>query len=82
MNAGVLRRPAEPMTEADIPAVPDRMAVRLALHYTGPGIGWAASLILLAGMLGSAVHWRGAIMHDWPPSARLYSAFGAHPRGS
>ncbi len=42
-------------------------------------MGWMASLILLGGLLASAAYWRMAIMRDWPPSIRLYSALGARP---
>ena len=41
------------------------------------GLGWAASVLVLAGLLVAAGHWRMAIMQGWPPSVRLYTALGA-----
>ncbi len=38
--------------------------------------GWAASLVLLLGLAWAAYAWRGSIIHAWPPSERLYIAFG------
>ena len=43
------------------------------------GLGWAASVVVLLGMLVAAGHWRTAIMHGWPPSIRLYTALGSPP---
>ena len=41
------------------------------------GFGWAASILLLFGLLAAAGHWRQTVMHGWPPSIRLYTALGA-----
>ena len=41
------------------------------------GLGWVASVVALAGLLVAAGYWRMAIMQDWPPSVRLYTALGA-----
>lgn len=45
----------------------------------GWGAGWAVSLIVMAGLLASASYWHTAIMQDWPPSIRLYTALGVPP---
>ena len=37
---------------------------------------WAASVLLLMAIGFGGVHWRGPIMLGWPPSTRLYAAFG------
>ncbi len=42
-------------------------------------LAWAASLLLLVGLAVAAVQFRGEVMHIWPPSQRLYAAFGATP---
>ena len=39
-------------------------------------IGWAGSLLLLLFLAWAAYAWRGAIIHVWPPSERLYLALG------
>ena len=44
---------------------------------TAWGVGWAASLVVLAGLLVAAGYWRTPIMQGWPPSIRLYVALGA-----
>ncbi len=69
-----LRRPAtpEPLAAAVV-ARPRRPSPELAAW----GAAWAASLIVLAGLLLSAAHWRQAVMRSWPPSIRLYTALGA-----
>ena len=38
---------------------------------------WAASVLLLAMAGAGGVHWRAPIMLGWPPSTRLYAAFGS-----
>jgi hypothetical protein len=60
--------------QAAIPAVPGP-----AGGAAGWRVGWAASLIVLAGLLVSAAHWRAPIMQHWPPSIRLYTVLGAPP---
>lgn len=40
---------------------------------------WAASVLLLVGLVVAAVQFRADIMHGWPPSQRLYAVFGAGP---
>lgn len=57
------------------------LAARIAEAWRRPGwgAGWAASLIVMAGLLASAAYWHTAIMQDWPPSIRLYTALGVPP---
>ncbi len=74
-----LRRPAAPGLAA---AAAARAAERRPTpELAAWGAGWAISLIVLAGLLLSAAHWRQAVMRDWPPSIRLYVALGASPGG-
>ena len=37
---------------------------------------WALSVVVLVAAVGAGYVWRGEIMHAWPPSARMYAAFG------
>jgi len=37
---------------------------------------WALSVLALVAAVGAGYVWRGEIMHAWPPSARMYAAFG------
>lgn len=40
---------------------------------------WVLSLLLLAGAVFAAWHWRASVAHAWPPSLRLYRLIpGAH----
>ncbi len=68
---------------APAPLVPAGEAVVISPRPPGRVLtawgGWAASLVLLGLLLVSAIHWRGAIMQEWPPSIRLYTALGATP---
>jgi len=79
-----------PAREVDRPAHPPRISAmdRLAAHPAalpasrGLQLAWAASFLLLA-LLGWGVYaWRVQIMDHWPPSTRMYAAFGlqAAPR--
>lgn len=81
-----LRVPAadnSPATEAP----PPRLSAmdRLALHAAWPPsrlqlrMAWAASLALLAFLGWAAYAWRAQIVEAWPPSARMYAAFGMQP---
>ena len=55
---------------------------RLAAHPAVPRqdrvlqAAWGLSLLLIVGAVGAGYVWRGEIMHAWPPSARMYAAFG------
>jgi hypothetical protein len=59
---------------------------RLAAHAPPPPpstrlrLAWAASILLLALLVGAAFAWRGQIVAAWPPSSRAYAAFGLHPQ--
>jgi hypothetical protein len=66
------------------PGAPTARGLRARLGLAGPdqtaagwGLGWVASLVVLAALLVSAAHWRAPIMQHWPPSIRLYTALGA-----
>lgn len=37
---------------------------------------WILSFALLGAMAAAGYAWRGAVMHGWPPSTRLYAALG------
>jgi hypothetical protein len=37
---------------------------------------WTVSLLVALGLLAAAYVWRADIMAAWPPSTRLYAAFG------
>ncbi|WP_428394062.1 zinc-ribbon domain-containing protein [Lichenicoccus sp.] len=71
--ASTLLRQSAMRAAAPPPPPPAATARRLPVW----GIGWAASLLLLLGMIGGVTHWRRPIMHAWPPSMRLYAAIGA-----
>ena len=38
--------------------------------------GWVLSLVLLGCLAWAAYAWRADVMRQWPPSQRLYAAFG------
>ncbi|MBP0446348.1 zinc-ribbon domain-containing protein [Roseomonas sp. SSH11] len=42
----------------------------------GAGLGWALSLLLLAGVAAAAWHWRVELVEVWPPAARVFLALG------
>jgi predicted Zn finger-like uncharacterized protein len=58
---------------------------RLAAHPVGPPsrsrlrLAWAASLVVLILLVVGGYAWRDQIVAAWPPSARMYAAFGMHP---
>jgi predicted Zn finger-like uncharacterized protein len=60
----------------------DRLASQPApLPHTGHGlrIAWAASLVVLLLAGWGVVAWRADLIRVWPPSSRLYDAFGLPP---
>ena len=63
---------------AAAPVSQARLVSRLHAILPAPPVlaGWALSLVLLVGIGAGALVWRQAIMHAWPPSTRLYAAFG------
>ncbi|TLU73462.1 MJ0042-type zinc finger domain-containing protein [Lichenicoccus roseus] len=72
-----------PITHATGPAAPSPPPVPPS-RETRWRAAWAASVLLLAMAGAGSVHWREPIMLRWPPSTRLYAAFGnAHmPRAA
>ncbi len=66
----------------------DWRGVLLAREEPDPGIeaagrsdgwiGWAASLVLLAALVWTAIAYRAEVQRAWPPSTRLYTALGVH----
>lgn len=79
--------PAPPPPAREVvaePAPPPRISAmdRLAAHPAvlpaprGLRLAWAASFLLLALLGWGAYAWRDRIMDHWPPSARMYAAFG------
>jgi len=69
-----------PVTEAPPPR--SSAMDRLALHSASPPsrlgwrLAWLATLALLVVFGGAAYIWRSEIVEFWPPSARVYAAFG------
>jgi hypothetical protein len=57
---------------------------RLAAHPAWPvshlrlRLAWAASLALIVLLGWAGYAWRAQIVEAWPPSARMYAAFGMH----
>ena len=41
-------------------------------------LAWAASIAFLVLLVAGAYTWRNDIVRVWPPSARMYAAFGLH----
>jgi predicted Zn finger-like uncharacterized protein len=61
---------------------------RLAAHPAGPPsrlplrLAWAASLVVVGLMIWGGYAWRSQIAAAWPPSTRMYAAFGLSTGGS
>lgn len=76
----------EPETEPETPRLTalDRLAQRAPPRSSGGAAlraAWAASIVVVLGLLWTAYAWRADVMADWPPSVRLYSLLGlAAPR--
>jgi predicted Zn finger-like uncharacterized protein len=76
-------RGASPIAEAS--PRPSSAMDRLAVQSTPPSsrlrlrLAWLASLVLLALLCLVAYAWRADIVDAWPPSARMYAAFGMRP---
>jgi predicted Zn finger-like uncharacterized protein len=77
--------PAAEGTPEAMPTVQPSAMDRLIAHpATAPSprglrIAWAASLIALLALAGSAYVWRTQVVSAWPPSARAYALFGMQP---
>jgi hypothetical protein len=41
-------------------------------------VAWVVSFALIGAILASAYTHRESVMRAWPPSQRLYAAFGLH----
>lgn len=65
-------RPASAMDRLVQPPTRSSSLVRLRL-------AWLASVVLLVLLAWGAYAWRAQIVTAWPPSARLYAAFGMQP---
>jgi predicted Zn finger-like uncharacterized protein len=65
-------RPSSAMDRLAVQSAPppSRLQLRLA---------WFASLVLIALFCIAAYAWRADIVEVWPPSARMYAAFGMRP---
>lgn len=72
---GAPSRPSPPVAHAAAPpasAAPRRRG-------SGAAIGWAITLLLLAGGGYGAVNYPAAVIEAWPASARLYAMLGLAP---
>jgi predicted Zn finger-like uncharacterized protein len=73
---------AEPQTTAEPPRLSamDKLAAHPAWTQSRLQLrlAWAASLLLIVLAAWSAYSWRSQIINAWPPSARMYAAFGMH----
>jgi predicted Zn finger-like uncharacterized protein len=65
-------RPSSAMDRLAVQSAPPSSRLRLRL-------AWLASLVLLALLCFAAYAWRADIVEAWPPSARMYAAFGMRP---
>lgn len=90
--AAELEEVAAPEPEQEPPPVPREPEVRQPQPFTAmerlaahPAVSrpdrllqaaWALSAVVLVAALAGGYVWRGEIMHAWPPSARMYAAFG------
>jgi predicted Zn finger-like uncharacterized protein len=82
-TAAVPHTEGSAVSDAPPPASPARD--QLVVHATRQSsrvplrLAWLASLAVL-GFLGWAAYaWRAEIVAAWPPSARMYAAFGVQP---
>ena len=69
--------PREPGPLPSLTAM-DRLAAHPAMSRPDRMLqaAWALSVVLIVAAVGAGYVWRGEIMHAWPPSARMYTAFG------
>jgi predicted Zn finger-like uncharacterized protein len=77
-----VRRRAAPVADpAARQSAMDRLAADPALPQSNLRLrlAWAASVLLIVLCAAGAVAWRAQIVESWPPSARMYAAFGMHP---
>jgi hypothetical protein len=72
------------VSPADSSTAPRQLTAmeRLAAHPAWPAsrlplrLSWAASLALIVFLGWAAYAWRAQVIDAWPPSARMYAAFG------
>jgi hypothetical protein len=62
------------------PTAMDRLAANPAVAPPRYGlrVAWAASVVLLLLLACAAYTWRSDVIRAWPPSVRMYAAFGLH----
>ena len=78
----VRRRAAQVAEPAPRQSAMDVLTAHPALPQPSPRLrlAWAASVLLLVMGAAVAIAWRAQIVESWPPSARMYAAFGMHPQ--
>lgn len=78
-------RTAEPRPETEKPRLTavDRLAQRTPPPRSPGGTArraaWAASIVVVLGVLWGAYTWRADVMTHWPQSVQVYSLFGLAP---
>jgi predicted Zn finger-like uncharacterized protein len=74
-------RPAPVPEPAPRESAMDRLAAHPALPQSKLRLrlAWAASMLLIVLCVAGAIAWRTQVVESWPPSARMYAAFGMHP---
>jgi hypothetical protein len=65
-----------PLQPGRPPAISSPHGGKPAAPWLAPALAWAASLAVLAGVVGALVYYRADVIAAWPPAARLFSAFG------
>jgi predicted Zn finger-like uncharacterized protein len=77
----VRRRAARVAETSPRQSAMDRLAAHPALPPSSLRLrlAWAASVLLIVFCVAGASAWRAQIVESWPPSARMYAAFGMHP---
>lgn len=74
--------PPEPPTPAPPPRIEALAGNRMAppqdalTPRRGTALAWAASVVVIAGVVAALYVWRAPVMHAWPPATRLYAALG------
>ena len=62
----------------EVPPAPEAREPRQG-HNGAAWLGWLVSLALIALLVWAGYAYRGAVMHAWPPSQRLYALLGLGP---
>jgi predicted Zn finger-like uncharacterized protein len=71
-------RPRSVDTEDDDRPPPRDDEIEIAPRSRGAVVAWVLSLLLLALLVWAAFAFRSVVMGAWPPSTRLFAAFGLH----